>query len=198
MQTDTRGVNVLFAVVIALLAAASLIAMYLNRNLPVIREGVATPAPESGQLPAGHPPVNQSAVILQAEQEVQRDPQNPALQARLGNAYYDATLYDKAIAAYEQSLRLKPQDPSVETDMATCYHFKGQHDQALEILGRVLRYRPGFPQALFNKGIILQIGKHDNQGAIAAWQELLRDNPGFPQRAELEDRIRQLKAAGNQ
>jgi tetratricopeptide (TPR) repeat protein len=82
--------------------------------------------------------------------------------------------------------------------MATCYHFKGQHDKALEILDRVLRYRPGFPQALFNKGIILQIGKSDNRGAVAAWEELLRVNPEFPQRAELEERIRQLRAAGNQ
>jgi tetratricopeptide (TPR) repeat protein len=195
MQTNMRGVNAVFVAVVVILAATGLTAMYLNRNLPAIREGVAMPPAGGGQLPEGHPSINPDLELKQAEDEARNKPQDAGAQARLGNAYYDAAQYDKAIEAYEESLKLKPQDPSVETDMATCFHFKGQHDRALEILDRVLRYRPGFPQALFNRGIILQLGKGDNRGAVAAWEELLRSNPSFPQRAELEERIRQLKTA---
>jgi len=78
--------------------------------------------------------------------------------------------------------------------MATSYHYLGQHDRALEILNKVLAYRPNFPQALFNKGVVLHVGKNDVRGAIAAWEELLRTNPSLPNRAELEQRISQLKA----
>jgi tetratricopeptide (TPR) repeat protein len=89
---------------------------------------------------------------------------------------------------------LKPQDPSVETDLATCYHNLGQHDKALEILNQVLGYRPHFPQALFNKGIIFLSGRQDDKAAIGVWEELLRTNPDYPMRAELEQRIRDLKS----
>jgi len=90
---------------------------------------------------------------------------------------------------------LRPQSPSVETDLATCYHLLGQHDRALEILDKVLQYRPHFAQALFNKGIVLHSGRNDLKGAIAAWEELLRTNPNLPQRADIEQRIEQLKAS---
>jgi tetratricopeptide (TPR) repeat protein len=132
---------------------------------------------------------------LTLEQMSQADPQNADIKIQLGNALYDAGQYQKAAESYEQSLKLHPQNPGVETDLATCYHYLGQHDKALEILDKVLQYSPGFAQALFNKGIVLQEGKKDPQGAIAVWEVLLRSNPNFPQRAEIEQKINQLKSS---
>jgi tetratricopeptide (TPR) repeat protein len=113
----------------------------------------------------------------------------------LANLYYDNGEYEKAAAAYQESLNLHPQDPGVETDLATCYYNLGQEDKALEILDRVLKYRPGFSQAMFNKGIVLISGKKDIKGGIAIWEELLRLDPVFAQKAELEQKIHQLKAS---
>ena len=78
--------------------------------------------------------------------------------------------------------------------IVTAAHSKEQLDRALDILNKVLAYRPNFAQALFNKGVVLHVGKNDVRGAIAAWEELLRTNPSLPNRAELEQRISQLKA----
>jgi cytochrome c-type biogenesis protein CcmH/NrfG len=169
--------------------------MYANRNLPVILEPAASqPEAPGGRLPEGHPPVGSETQVATLEQAIKADPSNVELRTQLGNAYYDTRQYQKAIDAYAESLRLKPGDPHVETDMATSYHYLGQHDRALQTLDRVLQHTPGFTQALFNKGVVLQLGKNDAVGAAAAWEELLRTNPNFPQKADLEDRIRRLKA----
>ena len=124
-----------------------------------------------------------------------KEPGNPEYKVEIGNLYYDMSQFRKAISSYEEALKLKPQDPNVETDLATCYYNLGEHDKALQILDKVLRYRPNFPMAMFNKGIVLQVGKNDSRGAIAVWEALLEANPDFPQRSALEQRIREAKAA---
>jgi len=62
-------------------------------------------------------------------------------------------------------------------------------------LDNVLSYDPGFTQAKYNKGIVLIEGKKDVKGGISVWEDLLRSDPGYRQRAELEQRINQLKAS---
>jgi cytochrome c-type biogenesis protein CcmH/NrfG len=191
-QTNLKT-NMAFAIIILILAATAAVFMYLDRDLPPIGEAAGPVMPANAQLLENHPPVDAASKVAALEQMSQNDPQNAQLKVQLGNAYYDSGRYQQAAEAYEQSLKIRPQDPNVETDLATCYHFLGQYDKALGILDRVLQYSPGFAKALFNKGIVLQSGKNDPKGAVATWESLLLSNPNFPQRAELEQRINQLK-----
>jgi len=195
MANDKKRVNAVFAGAVLLLAAVAIVSMYIGRDQPPVGDVAVPSVPSGTQLPEGHPPVDASNKLAQLEQMSRNDPQNVELTTQLGNAYYDAGQYQKATEAYEQSLKLRPQNAGVETDLATCYHFLGQHDKALQTLDKVLKYNPGFPQALFNKGIVLQ-ATNDAQGAIAAWQSLLASDPNFPQRADIEQRINQLKSSG--
>jgi hypothetical protein len=48
---------------------------------------------------------------------------------------------------------------------------------------------------MFNKGIILAHGKNDVQGAMGIWEDLLRRDPAFSQKAGLQQKINQLKAS---
>jgi len=194
MRNGKRHINLIFGCVIGLLAVTSVTSMILERNRPPIREAAMPDLPAEVKLPENHPPIDSSARLATLEQMSRNDPQNPDPKVQIGNIYYDMGQYRKAIDYYQESLKLRPQDPSVETDMATCYHYLGDHDKALETLDRVLQYRPNFPQALFNKGVVLQAGKNDVNGAISAWESLLRSNPSFAQRAELERKIQQLKS----
>ncbi len=194
-MANNKGVNLLFAVASLTLAAAALVAMYTNMDKPVIRD--AAPAdPAAVNLPENHPPLDAASRVAELEKLSAGDPQNADYRKQLGNAYYDLGDYGKAIVAYEEGLKLKPQDPAVETDLATSYHFLGQEDKALALLDKVLQYRPDFPQALFNKGIILIDGKHDTAGGVAVWKHLLESDPGYPQRAQVEQRIRELQPSG--
>jgi tetratricopeptide (TPR) repeat protein len=194
-MTANQRLNWIFGSVVALLAVVAATAMVLNLNRPVIREPSGPSQPSSTALPENHPPLDALNRVTTLTQAIEKDPKNADLRVQLGNAYYDAGLYKEAAQAYEEGIALNPQGPDVETDLSTCYHYTGQDDRALEILNRVLQKNPGFAPALFNKGIVLQAGKADVQGAIAAWEELLRLNPNHPQRVELERRIRDLKSA---
>jgi tetratricopeptide (TPR) repeat protein len=193
MSSQNRRANLIFGSLVAVLAGTVVLSMYLNRDLPVIREASRQDF-AGGNLPDNHPPIDGSNRVAALEQLSRENPQNADYKLQIGNAYYDMGQYEKAIAAYQETLRLKPDDPSVETDLATCYHYLGQHDRALELLNGVLEDHPGFPQALFNKGVILQSGKNDPSGAIAAWEALLRAEPNFRQKADLERRIAELKS----
>lgn len=185
----------LFGITVGLLATVAAVSMYLNKDLPPMIEGSDAPAAAGSGLPENHPPINMANQIAALEQLSRNNPGSSDIKIQLGNAYYDSGQFQKAAEAYEESLKLQPSNPGVETDLATCYHQLGQSDKALALLDKVLGYQPGFAQAMYNKGIVLQAGKKDIKGAIAAWEELLKANPGFPQRAEIEQKLSQMKTA---
>ncbi len=195
MADKKQNLNWLFASVLLLLAAVAGVSMYENMGRPVIREAPDSDPSASAQLPEGHPPVDSASKLTSLEQMSRSDPQNADVKIQMANVYYDMGQYQKAIGAYEEALRLRPGDPGAMTDLATCYHYVGQPDKALALLDEVLKGHPGFAQAMFNKGIVLQAGKNDIKGAIATWESLLQSNPDFPQKAELEKKINQLKSA---
>ena len=189
------GINLIFSAAMAALGIVSAVSMYVSRDRPVIREAPEAASGAEMQLPENHPPIDLSDRLRAMEEMSRKDPNNPDYRIQVGNLYYDMGQYQKAIDAYQIALDLKPRNPSVETDLATCYYSIGQGDKALQILDRVLQYQPNFPMAMFNKGIVLQSARNDAKGAIAVWEALLETNPGFQQRADLEQRIAQLKAA---
>ena len=53
------------------------------------------------------------------------------------------------------------------------------------------------PGTLMNIGIIKWQGKNDVNGAVAAWQTLLKRNPNFPQKAVIEHMITQAQQQQN-
>jgi len=185
----------MFGGIIAALAVVALLSLWANQELPAIREA-GSEGSTGTALPPDHPPLDLTNRLNQLEQLVQADPENADYWTELGNINYDLGRYQGAVDAYEASMKLKPGNAGVETDAATCYHNLGRHDRALELLDGVLRSNPDFPQALFNKGVILINGKGDMAAGIAAWEQLLRSHPEFSQRAEIERQIRQFRNSG--
>jgi cytochrome c-type biogenesis protein CcmH/NrfG len=188
MALSRSSINLILGIIVAALAITAVTAIYLNPSQPEIRSQTA-----EAQVPEKSPPVDLPNRVAALEQMAAREPQNSEYPAQIGNLYYDAGEYSKAVDYYRQSLKIRPRDPSVETDLATCFHYLGQEDRALEILDNVLSYSPGFTQAKFNKGIVLIEGKKDVKDGIAVWEDLLRSDPNYGQRAQLEQKIRQLK-----
>jgi tetratricopeptide (TPR) repeat protein len=176
MSSHRFGIHLVFSCVVALLALTAGVSLYKKYHPP-------QPFEEAAKQLAD---LKQAAV---------KDPQNSYYPAQIGDIYYDLGQYENAADYYQRSLVIHPQEPNVETDLATCYHYLGKDDKALDILDKVLKYRPGFSQAMFNKGIVLVDGKRNVKDGIATWEDLLRSNPSFPHKAELEQRINQLKGS---
>jgi cytochrome c-type biogenesis protein CcmH/NrfG len=188
MALSRSSVNLIFGAIVAALAITAGAFIYQNSSQPETQ-----PQPEQAQIHQNTPPIDLANRVTALEQLAAREPQNAEYPTQIGNLYYDAGEYGKAADYYQRSLNLHPRDPNVETDLATCLHYLGQEDKALELLDNVLSYSPGFTQAKFNKGIVLIEGKKDVKNGIAVWEDLLRSDPTYSQRTQLEQRIRQLK-----
>jgi len=122
-----------------------------------------------------------------------QNPQNYDSLVKLGNLYYDAQQYSDAIQYYDRALNIHPENPDVRTDMGTAYWYSGNADKAIATLETALKYRPGHAQSLFNLGWIRWQGKADPKGAVEAWEKLLKTNPDYPQRQQVEQYIAKAK-----
>jgi predicted Zn-dependent protease len=124
---------------------------------------------------------------------LQRNPKDADTMAKVGNLYYDAQLYPKAIEYYQQALKVTPGNADIRTDMGTAMFYLGDSDKALAEFEKSLSYKPNHPNALFNTGIVKWQGKKDTKGAIAAWEQLLKTNPNYPERQKVEDLLTRAK-----
>ena len=136
-------------------------------------------APSQPQQPPQQPGLtsDQARSILTLEQEVAANPTNVEAWTQLGHVYFDTNNPAKAIRAYEKSLELNPNDPNVLTDLGVMYRRNGQPEKALAVFDQAMSIAPNHEQSRFNKGVVLRYDLNDREGAIKAWEELLKINP---------------------
>lgn len=166
-------------------------------------QAASTQAPANmppGQIPGfGSVPGNGNSpeLVDRAAQPMlealKKNPKDADTLAKVGNLYYDAQLYQKAVEYYGQALKITPANADVRTDMGTALFYLGDSDKALAEFEKSLSYRPNHPNTLFNTGIVKWQGKNDAKGAIAAWEQLLKANPNYPERQKVEDLLNRAK-----
>jgi tetratricopeptide (TPR) repeat protein len=163
----------------------------------------ATPAPiASAPAPVGQAPsggVVNPAEFMQAEAGLKaaaaRDPKDVNALTRLGNLYYDNGKFREAVDWYGRALELDPDNVSVRTDRGTSYWNLGEADPAIAEFNRSLQSNPTHAQTLYNLGVVYLHGKNNPAQARQAWEKLLATNPGYPDRARLEQQIAQLASS---
>lgn len=121
--------------------------------------------------------------------KLKTDPNNATLLNQIGIVYRSAHQFKEAQKYFEQSLQADPKNADVRADMAACMYYEGDVDGALAQLEKALTYNPKHPGALMNIGLIRWQAKHDVPGAVASWKQLLKLNPDFPQRAQVQQMI---------
>ena len=124
---------------------------------------------------------------------VKQNPNDYDSLVKLGNVFYDGQQFPEAVGYYERALAIHPENADVRTDMGTAYWYAGNADKAVAAMEISLKYRPGHPQTLFNLGWVRWQGKADPKGAIEAWQQLLKANPDYPQKQQVEQYIAKAK-----
>lgn len=143
------------------------------------------------------PDANAAAALAQAAapllDAVNKDPKDYDSLVKLGDLFYDGKQFPNSIEYYQRALAIHPENPDVRTDMGTAYWYNGDADKAIAELQASLKYRPGHPQTLFNLGWVRWQGKTDPKGAVEAWEQLLKANPEYPQRQQVEQYIAKAK-----
>jgi cytochrome c-type biogenesis protein CcmH/NrfG len=135
--------------------------------------------------------VRASALIEKSKAE----PKNASLLVQIAGIYKATHRFKEAAGYFEKALKIDPKNISARTELASCLYYSGDADGALSQLNQALKYKPTDVNSLFNLGMIKYRGKNDAKGAIAAWQELLRTNPGLDRKPEVEKLIAEAKAS---
>jgi cytochrome c-type biogenesis protein CcmH/NrfG len=121
------------------------------------------------------------------------EPNNAELLASIGNVFYDAQLYNNAIAYYDRSLQIQPGETNVRTDMGTAYWYMGNADRAIAEFQTVLKAEPTKASTLMNLGVVQWQGKMDAKAATATWQKLLATNPNYENKDKVEQLLSQVR-----
>ena len=188
--------NVQVYTAIAVVLVLGLLGGYLLHSSGTPQENSA-PAPSAASLPASSMP--SPAQMLATETQpllarLQSHPKDVEALIGLGNDYYDASQWNEAIGYYQRALNETPSNPDVRTDMGIAYFYSGDADRALQEFDRALKADPQHVQTLFNVGVVKLNGKNDPKGAIAAWEQLLRIDPEYKDRAKVESLLAEAKA----
>lgn len=182
------------AIVVVLILGA--LGGYLVHNSNSSPASTAATAPAGGLPPASGNLQAQAlnSEVSSLEAKLQANPRDVSTLTALGNAYFDAGQWPNAVSYYTRSLNEAPKNPDVRTDLGISYFYSGDADHALKEFDQALKDDPRHVQTLFNVGIVKMQGKHDPKGALAAWEQLLKIEPQYPQRAQVEQLMSEAKA----
>jgi len=176
---------------------------------PAAVQPAETPAPASAQaapssgMPAGMgqgpmPTLEQMKHMADKQAEpllaqLKSDPNNATLLSQVANIYTQTHQFQEAIGYYQKSLQIDPKNIKTRANLASTMFYSGDVDGALAELDKALTYDPKHPGVLMNIGIIRWKGKNDLNGAIAAWEKLLKLNPNFEQKAVVQHMLTEAK-----
>ncbi len=159
--------------------------------------GEAPTAAMGGQMPTLDQMKHMADVKAQPLLEkLKTDSANPDLLNQIGTVYQSAHQFNEAAQYYDKSLSINPKNVAIRTEMASCLYYKGNVDEALAQLEQSLKDDPKNANAWFNLGVIRLDAKKDKEGAISAWQELLKSNPALDagKKNAVEKMIAEVKA----
>jgi tetratricopeptide (TPR) repeat protein len=125
--------------------------------------------------------------------KLKSDPKDVSILNKTAVTYKAGHQFDEAIKYFQKALAIDPSNVPIRTDMASCMYFTGNVDGAISELEKSLTYDPKHAGTLMNLGIIKWKGKDDVSGAVASWEKLLKLNPNFPQKEQIEHLISQAQ-----
>jgi len=125
-------------------------------------------------------------------EQLQKNPQDADLLAKIGRAYMAAQQYQGAQQYYERSAAVKPQADHLN-ELSFVYVKLGDLDKAIATLNEALKLEPKNGAVLYNLGYFEWKGKADPKAAIAAWQAFLKADPKSPKRAQVEQMLAQAQ-----
>jgi tetratricopeptide (TPR) repeat protein len=162
---------------------------------PALSAAAPQPAPAASASQTTRAAVLDESQVNALKSVAEREPQNGAPRAQLGNLYFDAERYDDAINWYKEALKLSPNDVNVSTDLGVCYYYINKPDDALAQFATSLKLDPKHAKTLLNLGIVKAFGKQDLQGASEAWQDVIRVAPGSPEAQAARRALDSLQSA---
>jgi cytochrome c-type biogenesis protein CcmH/NrfG len=179
-RTESKTVKMETTVIIALVAlvVGFFAGEIMDLSKPSRHMAAVQPAP-SAQPPSQMPSLTpqQGQRVMELEKDLASNPGNGEAWVELGNLYFDSNDPSQAIRAYKKAVDLNPYNADVWTDLGVMYRRTKKPFEALAAFNKAADIDPRHEQSRFNKGIVLMHDLDDRQGAVKAWEDLLKVNP---------------------
>lgn len=173
----------------------------LHPRKPALTNAPQTPIAAMSGMPNGMPSSMPSPEQLKqmADKQLepmlaalQKDPNNSDLLTQIATVYLHTQQFAAAVDYFERAVKVKPTADGY-VKLGGAYLHAGSPDKTIDALNHALQLDPKSADALFNLGMLKWRVKNDPKGAVDAWERLIKANPNFPQRAEVEKMIAQAK-----
>jgi cytochrome c-type biogenesis protein CcmH/NrfG len=163
----------------------------LARPLPMLKP--RTNSGDGGASDPAKPPPLDSALLKQLEDKVKSDPKDVASLTELGNMQADQQNFSEAARWFKLAVAADPNNIEMRNYLGEALFQANKIDESLDVFRETLVISPTHPEALFDYGYILLIGKKDSQGAIDSWEKLVKTNPNFDQLDRVKQAIESVK-----
>jgi len=106
--------------------------------------------------------------------------------------------FRRALEGYKKILESDPENAKALTQIGVLLARGEHHDEAIKVFDRVLGIRPNYPQALFEKGLVLFQGKVQPREGVKVWEQLIETAPPENQYAmAARQMLEQVRASMN-
>ena len=186
-----------FPLAVSLIVATGLMGWVVWTQRPVDPVEVAeAPLPMNGAVSPPEPElvaVDESRVAeLRAVAE--RAPEDVQVRIDLGDLYFDARRFEEAVPWYEAVVALDPEEVEVSTDLGVADYYLDDTDRALAQCARSLDVDPPHAKTILSLGIVRAFGAQELEGAIEAWEEVVRLAPDGPEGLAAADALERFRA----
>lgn len=173
---------------------------YFSRGSASSPALTATPAENAARDQGAMPSMEQMKHMAEKKAEpllakLQQNPKDIPTLVQVGDIYRSTHQFKDAADYYDKALEVDPKNVTLRTEMASCLYYSGDIDGSLRQLQQVLTTDPANANSLFNLGMIKWREKKDSQGALSAWEHLLKANPKLApdKKSQVEKLIAQVK-----
>lgn len=194
MRRSTRGGSVLVSTLVAV-ATVGICGVVLRCFLPEWFYARAIPLSETSQAqpeeaPSGNGLARARTLIEQGKLDqaivllnelIQKQPQMPGAEAKLGKAYSAKRDYERAVFHLEKALKQNPDDPESTELLGFTYYLLGRWQQAIPLLERLHSPHPGPNVTLFYMLGIAYVKDNQYDRARAAFANAFSLPPDSPQ-----------------
>jgi cytochrome c-type biogenesis protein CcmH/NrfG len=182
---ETKHVRMEITVIIALIALvvgffAGEIFDLLEPHRPTTGVQQSQPGQQPPQMPAQRPsltPEQKRSKILDLEKKVVSNPDDGEAWNELGHLYLHDNQPKQGILAFKKVLDLNPNNAHAWSDLGIMYRQNKQPVEAVAAFDKAIEIEPRSEEPRHRKAAVLMQDLNDPQGAIKAWEELLKVNP---------------------
>ncbi|HTY63351.1 MAG TPA: tetratricopeptide repeat protein [Acidobacteriota bacterium] len=117
--------------------------------------------------------------LAEFNKALEKEPEQPAIHAAIGNAYAKAGKNDQALASYQKAISLSPNDPDLYTTAGITMNAMGKTAEAQDAFKKAAALNPqAAAQNYYNLGVIfMNSGKTDE--AADAFKQSVAADPNF-------------------